>query len=65
MISDKTKPTTLHQQLLILSKQAGAVHAALESAQVNLPKETSDDINNLETLLGQLSKKMEVFENED
>ena len=64
MISDKTKPTTLHQQLLILSKQAGAVRDALEPTKVNLPKETSDDINNLETLLGQLSKKMEAFENE-
>jgi PAS domain S-box-containing protein len=64
MISDKTKPTTLHQQLLILSKQAGAVRTVLENTTINLPKEASEDISNLETLLGQLSKKMEAFENE-
>ena len=64
MISDKTKPTTLHQQLFILSKQAGAVRDAIKDTKVRLPKESLEDINNIEILLGQLSTKMETFENE-
>ena len=43
MISDKTKPTTLHQQLLILSKQAGAVRDALKYTKVKLPDESVDE----------------------
>jgi len=62
MVSDKTKPTTLHQQLLMLSKQAGVVRDALNSEQVPPQKETIDDLNNLESTLAQLSKKMEAFE---
>ena len=50
MISDKTKPTNLHDQLLILSKEA------------ILPKETLDELNDLETSLSQLGKNMETFE---
>jgi adenylate cyclase len=64
MLNDKTKPTTLHQQLLLLSKQAGAVRDALQDTKVNLPKESQEDINNLESLLSQLSTKMEAFEKE-
>jgi len=64
MINDKTKPTTLHDQLLILSKQAGASRDALKGAKVKLPKDVQNDLNNLESLLSQLSKKMETFEAE-
>ena len=64
MISDQTKPTTLHQQLMILSKQAGTVRDSLSTAKGTLQKETVDNLNNLETSLDQLSKKMEVFESE-
>jgi len=64
MISDKTKPTTLHDHLLILSKQAGAVRNALDTEKDRLPQEAVENINNLETILGQLSKKMEAFETE-
>ncbi len=64
MISDKTKPTTIHDQLFILSKQAGAVHAEIEKSKARVPQETIDEIKNLETILEQLSKKMEAFETE-
>lgn len=64
MISDKAKPATLHQQLLILSKQAGAVREALKNTTASLPTETIDNINNLEISLGQLSANMQAFENE-
>ena len=57
MLDDnKTKPTTLHDQLLLLSKQAGAAHEALKDRKVKAPKETQDDLENLETVLGELSK---------
>ncbi len=64
MISDKTKPTTLHQQLLILSTQAGAVRDALKDEKAELSKESLGNLNNIEAVLGQLSKKMEIFETE-
>lgn len=64
MISDKTKPTTLHQQLLILSKQAGAAHTEIEDSKARVPQKTKEEIKNLETILDQLSKKMEAFETE-
>lgn len=64
MISDKTKPTTLHHHLLILSRQAGAVRDALSDEKVKLPDTTLEELNRLETVLGELSKKMAVFETE-
>jgi adenylate cyclase len=64
MINDKTKPTTLHQQLLILSTQAGAMHDALKNENAELSKESLENLNNIETTLGQLGKKMEAFETE-
>jgi len=64
MINDKTKPTTLHQHLLILSKQAGAVRETLKESRAKLSKKTMVELENLETTLDQLSKKMEAFETE-
>lgn len=64
MISDKTKPTTLHDQLLTLSKHAGAVSDALREKKVKAPKKAKEDLINLEDTLGQMSKKMEEFETE-
>lgn len=64
MISDKTTPTTLHQQLSILSTQTGAVRDALKDEKVKLSKESVENLINIETVLGQLSKKMEAFETE-
>jgi len=64
MANDNTTPTTLHQQLMVLSKQAGIVRDSLTIEKVALPIETVDNLNNLETSLSQLSKKMEDFENE-
>ncbi len=64
MISDKTRPTTLHQQLLILSKQAGAVRETLSKEEVKLPDTSLEQLNNLETVLDGLSKDMAIFETE-
>ena len=64
MVTDKTKPTTLHDQLLILSKQAGAVRKAIESTRSPLSKESLDNLDSLESSLSQMSKKMAGFETE-
>ncbi len=64
MRNNKTKPTTLHDQLLILSKQAGAVQDSLKGSKVKAPKKTKEEVKNLEATLSQLSNKMEVFETE-
>ena len=64
MINDKTKPTTLHDQLLILSKQAKAAHEALQGKKVKVPKEIVNDLEILGGALGELSKKMTIFEGE-
>ena len=64
MTSDKTDPTSLHQQLLTLSTQTGAIRDALKNEKVELSKESLENLTNIETALGQLSKTMEAFESE-
>ncbi len=64
MINDKTKPTTLHQQLFILSTQTKEVRDALKGEEAELSKESLENLDNIETVLGQLSEKMEAFETE-
>jgi hypothetical protein len=64
MISDETKPITMHPRLLLLSKQAGTVRDALVNERGKLPNTSMEELNNLETVLADLSKKMAVFETE-
>ncbi|MGB7875711.1 MAG: adenylate/guanylate cyclase domain-containing protein [Anaerolineales bacterium] len=64
MISDETRPTMLHDQLLSLSKQAEAVQDSLMERKIVLPQKTSAEIDNLKSALGDLSKKMKAFETE-
>lgn len=64
MISDETRPTNLHQQLLLLSKQAGTVRDTLKKEEGKLTDSTLDQLNTLETVLGELSQRMGVFETE-
>jgi adenylate cyclase len=64
MISEETKPTTLHQQLLILSKQAGSVRDALINKYGELNNNALKELSTLESVLGDLSKKMGIFETE-
>ncbi len=64
MISDETRPTKLHDQLLILSKQAEAVQGALTVRNIVLPQKTSAELDNIKAALGDLSIKMKLFETE-
>lgn len=61
MIGNKTKPTTLHEQLLTLSQQAGMVRGLL-SNNATLPKPVLDNVINLEDSLLHLSQQIESFE---
>ena len=64
MNSDNPKPTTLHDQLLILSQQAAAVHEALKDENAQTRNETLRDLDHLKILLGELSNKIAGFETE-
>ena len=64
MVSGKTRPIMLHDELSILSKQAGTVLGALKESQINLSQNNLDALSQVETSLGQLSQRMLGFEAE-
>lgn len=60
----KTRPTTLHDQLLALSAQAGKIRADLEASRLKLPKNTVEDLRSVQTSLDQFSMVIERFQKE-
>lgn len=64
MNSEKTRPSTVHDQLLTLSAQAGKIRAELKESKLKLPKNTTDNLRNLETTLGQIGVKIQAFQKE-
>ena len=64
MVSGKTRPIMLHDELSILSKQAGTVLGALKESQINLSQNNLDALSQVENSLGQLSQRMLGFEAE-
>jgi len=65
MNSEQTHPRSVHDQLVTLSAQAGKVRADLEAGKLKLPKNTIDDLNNLQSSLSQIAEKMEAFQREN
>ena len=65
MNSEQTRPRSVHDQLLTLSAQAGKIRAELEANKLKLPKSTIEDLNNLQSSLGQIAERMEVFQREN
>jgi PAS domain S-box-containing protein len=63
-MNEQTRPTTIPDQLLTLGMQAGKIRAELEAARLKLPKNIIDDLNHLETTLGQISERIEAFQRE-
>ncbi len=63
-MNEQTRPTTLSDQLMTMSAQAGKVRAELAAAKVPLPKNVSDDLVNLETMLRLISEKIQNFQRE-
>ena len=63
-MNEQTRPTTIPDQLLTLSMQAGKIRAELEAARLKLPKNTVDDLHYLEVTLAHISEKIEAFQHE-
>jgi adenylate cyclase len=63
-MNEETRPTSVHDQLLTLSAQAGKIRADLEASKLKLPRNTPDDLHNLETTLKQIGEKIDAFQRE-
>ncbi len=65
MDSDKTRPTTLHEQINKLGVQAGKLRDTLKQKKIrDLPSHTVDDLTVLGTALSKLGAQIESFEAE-
>lgn len=64
MTSERTRPTTIHDQLLALSAQAGKIRTELDAGKIKLPKNTAEDLNSLQTTLIQVGERIEIFQKE-
>ncbi len=64
MHSEQTRPTTVHDQLLMLGLQAEKIRLELEASRLKLPKNTLEELRNLESALPVISGKMEAFQKE-
>lgn len=64
MNSDKNRSTTVHDQLLVLSVQAGKIRTDLEASKLKLPKNTTGALHNLQTTLEQIGEKIQAFQRE-
>ncbi|MBM3125042.1 MAG: GAF domain-containing protein [Chloroflexi bacterium] len=63
-MNNKTRPTTVHDQILALGQQAGKIHSELESGKLKLPRSTLGDLRSLETTLAQVGEKIEALQRE-
>jgi len=64
MATEYTRPTTVHDQIIILGQQAGKIRASLDASKLKLPKDTLEDLHNLETTLARIGEKIAAFETE-
>jgi GAF domain-containing protein len=63
MDSNKTRPTTVHEQIHTLGLQAGKLRDALKQKKVrDLPSNVLDDLGNLAGTLSKIGQQMEAFE---
>jgi PAS domain S-box-containing protein len=63
-MTDQTRQTSVHDQLLTLSAQAGKIRAELEASKIKLPKTTTDDLHTLQTTLTQIGEQIDAFQRE-
>jgi adenylate cyclase len=64
MNSENTRPRTVHDQLLTLSALTGKINNDLVSQKLKISKDTSENLQYLQTTLEQVSGKIEVFQRE-
>ncbi len=63
-MNEQTRPTTVHDQILTMSAQAGKIRADLSANKVSLPKNTLEDLSNLESTLKLIGEKIDAFQHE-
>ncbi|MDD2923017.1 MAG: adenylate/guanylate cyclase domain-containing protein [Anaerolineales bacterium] len=63
-MNEQTRPTTTLDQIRTLSAQAGKIRADLAAGKNSLPKNTLDELGNLEVTLKSISEKIEAFQRE-
>lgn len=63
-MNEQTRPTTVNDQLLTLSLQAGKLRSELEASKIKLPKTALEDLKHLEFTLRQIGEKIEAFQRE-
>jgi len=61
-MNEQTRPTSISDQIRTLGAQAGKIRADLDANKLVLPKNTADELNNLETTLKQVGDKIEAFQ---
>ncbi len=64
MNNDQTRQLPVHDQLLALSVQAGRIRTELEASKLKLPKNTTEDLHNLQSSLTQIGEKIDAFQRE-
>lgn len=64
MNPEQTRPRSVHDQLLLLSAQAGKIRAELEAGNLKLAKTIISDLSNLQASLSRISEKMGAVEGE-
>jgi len=64
METNKSKPASLHDQLVILGKQVKLNRSVLEQKVRKLPKRVLEDYENLDAMLAQAAQQMQVFEDD-
>jgi PAS domain S-box-containing protein len=63
-MNNKTRPTTVHDQILALGQQTGKIRSELEAGKLKLPRSTLGDLHTLETTLAQVGEKIEALQRE-
>jgi PAS domain S-box-containing protein len=64
MKTEKTRPTTLHDQLLAIGVKTGKIRADLETSREKLPKSVLEELQHLQSTVTQLGEGVEHFQRE-
>ncbi len=63
-MNKETHPSTVRDQIHTLGLQVRKVRSELEASKLKIPKSTVEDLNNLESMLGQMGEKIKAFQQE-
>jgi adenylate cyclase len=63
-MNKETHPSTVRDQIHTLGLQVRKVRSDLEASKLKIPKTTVEDLNNLESILGQMGEKIKALQQE-